>query len=98
MLEFRRVWHTDLLHKVNSCGISGSVFDLILSFLSNRRVAGVLDGKSPQEYAANACIFQGSVLGPLLFLHHINNHHVDVFCNTATHANNTTLWILSSDL
>ena len=63
-----------------------------MSFFINRWVAGVLDGKSPQEYAANACIFQGSVLGPLLFLHHINNHHVDIFCNTATHANNTTLY------
>ena len=34
---FHRVWHTGLLHKLNSYGISGQIIRLILSFLSNRR-------------------------------------------------------------
>ena len=62
-LVFVRVWHTDLLQKLNSCGISGEAFRLILQFLSKGRLAVVLDGKRPQEYSANACIFQGCVLG-----------------------------------
>ena len=36
-----RVWHDGLLHKV-----SGQIFGLIFSFLSNRRLQAVLDGKS----------------------------------------------------
>ena len=33
---FDRVWHTGLLHKLKSYGISGQIFGLISSFLSNR--------------------------------------------------------------
>ena len=33
---FDRVWHGGLLHKFKSYGISGQVFGLISSFLSNR--------------------------------------------------------------
>ena len=32
---FDRMWHAGLLHKCKSCGISGQVFGLISSFLSN---------------------------------------------------------------
>ena len=33
---FDRVWHADLRHKLTSYGISGQIFDVISSFLSNR--------------------------------------------------------------
>ena len=42
---FDRVWYTGLLHKLKSHGISGQIFGLISSFLSNRRLRVVLDGK-----------------------------------------------------
>ena len=35
---FDRVWHAGLLHKLKSYGISGHIFGLISSFLSNRRL------------------------------------------------------------
>ena len=41
-----RVWHAGLLHKLKSYGVSGRVFGLISSFLSNKRIRVVLDGKS----------------------------------------------------
>ena len=41
---FDRVWHAGLLHKLKSYGISGQIFGLISSFLSNRRLRVVLDG------------------------------------------------------
>ena len=34
--DFDRVWHADLLYKLKSYGISGQIFGLIFSFLSNR--------------------------------------------------------------
>ena len=51
---FERVWHAGLLQKRKSYGISGQVFGLISSFLSNRWPRVVLDGKSLQDYPVNA--------------------------------------------
>ena len=62
---FDRFWHAGLLHKLKSYGISGQIFGLISSFLSNRRLQVVLDGKSSQEYPVNA----GVLKAPFLVLH-----------------------------
>ena len=43
---FDKVWHAGLLHKFKSYGISGQIFGLICSFLSNRWLKVVLNGKS----------------------------------------------------
>ena len=51
---FDWVWHAGLLHKVKSYGISGQIFGLISSFLSNRRLQVILDGKSSHEYPVNS--------------------------------------------
>ena len=61
---FNRVWYAGLLHKLRSYGISGQIIGLISSFLSNRQLHVVLDGKSSQEYQVNAGVPQGSILGP----------------------------------
>ena len=50
---FDRVWHAGLLHKLKSYGISGQIFSHISSFLSNKRLRVVLDGKCSQEYPVN---------------------------------------------
>ena len=39
-----RVWHAGLFHKLKSCEISGQIFGLISSFLSNMQLWVVLDG------------------------------------------------------
>ena len=51
---FDRVWYAGLLHTLTSYGISGQVFGLISSFLINRQLQVVWDGKSSQEYPVNA--------------------------------------------
>ena len=55
-----------LLHKLKSYGISGQIFGLISSFLSNRQLRVVLDGKSSQEYIQLMLEF---VKAPSLILH-----------------------------
>ena len=73
-------------------GISGQIFGLISSFLSNGRLRVVLDGKSSQEYPVNTGVLQGSILGPTLFLLYINSLPDDVICNIAIYADDTTLY------
>ena len=89
---FDRVWHAGLLHKLKSYGISGQIFGLISSFLSNRRLRVILDGKSSQEYPVNAGVPEGSILGPKLFLLYINDLPDDVICNITIYADDTTLY------
>ena len=92
---FDRVWHAGLLHKLKSYGISGQVFGLYSSFLSNRRLRVVLDGKSSQEYSANTGVPQGSILGPTLFQLYINDLPDDVICIIAIYADDITLYCKS---
>ena len=87
---FNRVWHASLFHK--SYGISGQIFGFISSFLSNRRLWVVLDGKSSQEYPVNAGVPQRSILGPTLFLIYINDLPDDVISNIAVYAYDSTLY------
>ena len=89
---FDRVWHACLLHKLKSYGISGQIFGLISSFLSNRWLRVILDGKSSHKYPVNAGVPQGSILGLTLFLLCINDLPDDVICNIAISANDTTLY------
>ena len=89
---FNRVWHAGLLHRLKSYEISGQIFGLISSFLSNRQLWVVLDGKSSQEYPVNAGVPQGPILGPTLFLLYINHLPDDVICSIAISADDTTLY------
>ena len=89
---FDRVWDAGLLHKLKSYGTSGPIFSLVSSFLSNRRLRVVPDGKSSQEYSVNAGVPQGFILGPTLFLLYINDLPDDVICDIAIYADDTTLY------
>ena len=89
---FDRVWHAGLLHKLRFYGILCQILGLMSSFLSNRRLRVVLNGKSSQEYSVNAGFPQGSILGPTLFLLYINDLPDDVICDIAIYADDTTLY------
>ena len=89
---FDRIWHAGLLHKLKSYGISGEIFGLISSFLSNRWLRVVLEGKSSQEYPLNAGVPQGSIFGSTLFILYINDLPDDVICDIAIYADDTTLF------
>ena len=68
---FDRIWDAGLLHKLKSYGVLGQIFGLTSSFLSNRWLLLVLDGKSSQEYPVNVGVPRGVILGPTLFLLYI---------------------------
>ena len=89
---FDRVWHAGLLHKLKSYGISGYIFGLVSSFLSNIQLQVVLNGQSSQEYPVNVGVPQGSILGLTLFLLYINDLPDHVICDIAFYADDTTLY------
>ena len=81
------VFFTNLSH-----GISVQIFGLISSFLRNRWLPVVLDGKSSQKYPVNAGVPQGFILGLTLFLLYINDLPDDVICDIAIYVDDTTLY------
>ena len=86
-----RISHAGLPHKVKSYGISGQIFGHTSSFVSNRRLRVVLDGKFSNKYLVNAGVPQVSILGPMLFLLYINDLPDDVICDIAIWVDDTTL-------
>ena len=79
--------------QTKSYGISGQIFGIISSFLSNRRLWVVLDGKSSQKYPVNAGVPQASIIiGPTFFLLYINDLPDYVIFNIAIYADDTILY------
>ncbi len=70
---FDTVPHDRLLHKLDNYGIRGNTHSWIKTFLTERRMRVVLDGEYSQEEPVLSGVPQGTVLGPLLFLCHIND-------------------------
>ena len=68
------------------------MFGLIYSFLSNRQLQVVLDGKSSQKYPVNAGVLQGSILGLTLFLLYISDLPDDITCDMAVFDDDSTLY------
>ena len=83
---FDRVWHVGLPHRINSFGISGLIFDLILPFLYDRRLRVVLDGKSLEEYPITAGVPQDSILALTHFLRYISDLPDDIICGIIIYA------------
>ena len=52
----------------------------------------VLYGKSSREYAVNAGVTEGSIVGPTLFLLQINDLPDYIICNIAIYADDTNLY------
>ena len=70
---FDKVWHEDLLFKLETIGISGSLPKLFQSFLNDKQQRVVLDGQHSNWAPVLADFLQGLILGPLLLLVYIND-------------------------
>ena len=70
---FDTVDHNILLEKLNYYGVRGVSKDLFCSYLDNRKQYVTLNGSNSSIKPILTGVPQGSVLGPLLFLIHVNN-------------------------
>ncbi len=70
---FDFVNHRFLLAKLKASGIDGAVLNWIESYQSNHSYQVQIDGILSEETPCHRGVPQGSVIGPLLFLLHIND-------------------------
>jgi len=70
---FDTVPHQRLLAKLEHYGIRGETKNWIREFLTNRTQQVIVEGESSMSVHVDSGVPQGTVLGPLLFLSHIND-------------------------
>ena len=84
---FDPVNHKLLLNKLSQYGIRGKMFDLLFSYLTNRKQFTECNNIKSKVNRVVCGIPQGSTLGPLLFSIYINdillhtNFHVNLFAD-----------------
>ena len=70
---FDTVPHSRLLQKIDAYGVRGPLHKWMTSFLCTRNMTVVIDGESSRKAQVTSGVPQGTVLGPILFLCHIND-------------------------
>lgn len=94
---FGKVDHKKLVEKLTAHGVSYQVCSWVADFLSNRKQRVVLNWTKSEEAPVTSGVPQGSVLGPALFLFHINDLPANIKSNTTLFADDTIVYNSDGD-
>ena len=95
---FDRVWHKGLIFKLKQYGISGSLLNCVTDYLNNRTQRVFIRSCMSSSLPINAGVPQGSVLGPFLFLIHINDIADSLLSLTRLFADDSSLFCSASSI
>ncbi len=96
---FDTINHTILLNKLNLYGIRGVANNWFRSYLNNRLQYVHLQNSNSSKLTVKCGVPQGSILGPLLFLIHINDiTKVSNILNIIMFADDTNLFLSDTNL
>ncbi|UYV66315.1 hypothetical protein LAZ67_4001301 [Cordylochernes scorpioides] len=97
---FDRVWREKLREKLHNIGVREKTLTWIADFLRGRRLKVWVNGEFSKEGKTWACVPQGSVLSPLLYLLYINDIHRYLTEDTkvACYADDIAIWHTSSSI
>ena len=70
---FDKVSHRVLLQKLCRLGIQGTLFEILKSYLEDRKQCVRINGQYTDEADVMSGVPQGSILGPFLFVIHVND-------------------------
>ena len=87
----------NLIHKLRSSGISGTMLAIPNNFLTGRKRKVVLNGKTSELKNVLAKVSQSSVLGLFLFLLYINDLCDNLICDVKLFADDTSLFSVVED-
>ena len=94
---FDRVWHAGLLRKLDAAGVTGKLLNWSKNYLFDRKQRVILPGVNSDWSKIFACVPQGSILGPLLFLVFINDIVNEIGSCIRLFADDTSLFIIVDD-
>ena len=95
---FDTVCHEILLKKIYNMGIRGNVFNLIKSYLTNRRIFTKIDNHCSGEFTIEYGVPQGATLSSLLFLLYINDFHNATKHKLRLFADDSNIFIISNNI
>ena len=94
---FDKVWHNGLLAKLSQIGIQGPLYDIMKSYLTDRRQVVSVNGHKSNICNIKAGVPQGSRLGPVLFIIYMNDIINEIESDILIFADDTSLFSSGSD-
>ena len=94
---FDKVWHSGLLAKLLQAGVEEKFYDILSSYLRDRKQIVVVNGEKSDILDIKAGVPQGSRLGPLLFLIYMNDISNDIESDILIFADDTSLFVSGKD-
>ena len=96
---FDSICHKTMALKLQACGISGNMYNLIVDSLSGRKQFVEIEGQRSSEQEVNFGVPQGSVLGPRLFSIYVNDlPQVPICGKMEMFADDTTLYCVGDSI